>query len=550
MIATRAPSRLQRVISRTTLRQKLQIKSYVIALVASLTVAAVFAAYRLISLRSDDLADAMAITRMVAENSTGPLAFQDSAAASAVLASLRAKQSVSAAAIDLPGHPNFAVFGRPLRDSDRLPEGMESHFSHWVLTTSAPIHDDGARSGRLQIVSDLRPELWATLRAVGIALAAALALAIALSHVASNRLRQLILNPIETLHAATQRVSSHVDYSFRAEVLGNDELGELIAAFNRMLDRLQSADAELRSSNETLTGEIAQRRRLEKALVDTSRQAGMAEVATGILHNVGNVLNSVNISAEIMRENLDRSQLRNLNRTAELIKTQGDQFAHYVTEDPRGKLLPNFLISLAAALTAEHTAARQELAQLAKNVEHIKVIVAAQQGFAKVAGVIERVTPQELFDEAERIAQASVIRHGVEMVREYAAPIPINLDRARALQILVNFLTNAIHAVKQNAPGSRRIVIRTAPSELGVAFSVIDNGIGIAAENLGRIFTHGYTTRRDGHGFGLHSGALAARLLGGQVRVESAGIGSGANFTVDLPLDFRPKAAESAAETA
>lgn len=517
------------------LRTKLRLKSYLIAVVAALVVSAVFAVYRLIALRSDNLADAVAITRMLAENATGPVAFQDATATTAVLASLRAKPSVSGAVVDLPGHPEFAVFRKPPALAARLAPGTISRFHGWVLQTGTEIGDEEGRRAHLQIVFDLRPELWATLRAVGLAFATALALAIAVSHVANERLRRFILGPIESLHAATQRVGVDIDYGHRAAVISTDELGELTVGFNRMLDRLQQADQALRTTNESLTAEITERRRLEKALVDASRQAGMAEVATGILHNVGNVLNSVNISLQVMRENLERSQWENLRRGADMIAAQGENFARFVAEDPKGRILPSFIVKVAAALGDEHQAAREEVARLVRNVEHIKEIVAAQQSLAKTAGLSERVAPRELLDEAERMTQASLLRHGIDLAREYAEAPEILTDRHRVLQILVNFITNAIHAVKPNAPGGRRITLRLERRERGVAFVVADNGVGIAAENLNRIFTHGFTTRRNGHGFGLHSGALAARLLGGTVQVASGGPGRGAAFSLELP---------------
>ena len=537
MILALMPRSVRAMVWRIPLRRKLQFNSNLIALVTALVVSVVFVGHRLDALRKDHLDDAIALNRILAENSAGPVAFQDSSAAAAVLASLRAKRSVTGAVIDLPNRHDFAVYGTPPPAAERLPYGTASRFRGWVLYTAFPVGDIENRGATLQLVSDLRPEMWETLRAVLLALAVSVALAITLSYFASIRLRTFILNPIEALRSATQRVSKDIDDNFRAPVVSSDELGDLTAAFNRMLDRLQSAHSELRTINTSLTTEIAERRRLERALVDTSRQAGMAEVATGILHNVGNVLNSVNISTQLLRENLDRSQLRNLNRAADLIKTQGDQFAHYIIEDPRGRLLPQFLVGVATALTAEQAAAREELAQLATNIEHIKEIVAAQQEFATKVGITERLTPRELFDEAERIAQASVLRHGVELTHDYADTPAVHVDRHRLLQVLINFITNAIHAVKPNAPGNRRILLRIAPHERGVSFSVIDNGVGISSEQLKLIFTHGYTTRREGHGFGLHSGAIAARLLGGQLRAASDGAGRGAVFSLDLPFE-------------
>jgi signal transduction histidine kinase len=68
-----------------------------------------------------------------------------------------------------------------------------------------------------------------------------------------------------------------------------------------------------------------------------------------------------------------------------------------------------------------------------------------------------------------------------------------------------------------------------------VRISVIDNGVGIPAQNMDRLFTHGFTTRQSGHGFGLHSGALAAQELGGTLHAESEGAGRGAAFILELP---------------
>ncbi|HEY3754781.1 MAG TPA: ATP-binding protein [Opitutaceae bacterium] len=543
-------SYLRRRLGPMPLRRKLQLKAYLIAVVAALVVSAVFAVYRLIALRENDFADAVAITRMLSENATGPIAFQDATATTAVLASLRAKPAVRGAVVDLPDHPNFATFGVPPPLADRLPASVSTRFHGWVLSTTAEIGDEEGRRARLQIVFDLGPELWATLRAVGIAFATALTLALLISHAASERLRRFILGPIESLHATTQKIGVQFDYSHRAPIVSSDELAELTIAFNRMLDRLQAADQALRTTNDSLTSEIAERKRLERALVDASRQAGMAEVATGILHNVGNVLNSVNISLQVMRENLERSQLGNLQRGTDMITAQGAEFARFVADDPKGRLLPSFIVKVAAVLRDEHAAAAEELARLAKNIEHIKEIVAAQQSFAKTVGVAEQVNPREMVDEAEHIAQASAQRHGIEIAHDFSDAPSVLTDRHKVLQILVNFITNAIHAVKPNAPGNRRITLRLASQGEGVVFTIADNGVGIAAENLNRIFTHGFTTRSNGHGFGLHSGALAARQLGGRVAVTSDGPGRGAAFVLELPAQHTPAASSPALETA
>ena len=140
-----------------------------------------------------------------------------------------------------------------------------------------------------------------------------------------------------------------------------------------------------------------------------------------------------------------------------------------------------------------------------------------------------------LLDDALAIGQASFERHGIEVVRDIAGDLPpLVTDRHKVLQILVNLVNNARQAVKE-AP-MRRLVVRAAATSQRVAISVIDTGVGIAPEHVDRVFQHGFTTKPDGHGFGLHASANAARQLGGALSASSAGLGAGATFRLELPL--------------
>jgi signal transduction histidine kinase len=128
-------------------------------------------------------------------------------------------------------------------------------------------------------------------------------------------------------------------------------------------------------------------------------------------------------------------------------------------------------------------------------------------------------------------------RHGVEVERQFSAVPPIRVDRHKVLQILINLIRNAKYALDDVERIDKKIVISISdPNERYIQIVVSDNGIGIAPENLTRIFAHGFTTREGGHGFGLHSGAIAARSMGGAITVASAGIGQGATFTLELPI--------------
>lgn len=274
-----------------------------------------------------------------------------------------------------------------------------------------------------------------------------------------------------------------------------------------------------------------------KQLVTASRQAGMAEVATSVLHNVGNVLNSVNVSASVVADHLKRSRIDNLARAASLLREHAADLGEFLTGDPKGRQLPAYLDKLAELLADEQRLVLEELGSLTRNIEHIREIVAMQQNYATVVGVAEMVKVSDLVEDALRLNLGALARHGVEVAREYASQVPeLNLDKHKALQILVNLIANAKAACAESGRTDKRLVVRVAQGNGHVGISVRDNGVGIPPENLTRIFNHGFTTRKGGHGFGLHSGALAARELGGALRAFSDGPGQGATFTLELPL--------------
>ncbi len=274
-----------------------------------------------------------------------------------------------------------------------------------------------------------------------------------------------------------------------------------------------------------------------KQLLEVSRLAGMAEVATTVLHNVGNVLNSVNISASVVADKVKNSKTANLARVAEMLRTHAADLAVFLVHDPKGSKLPAYFTTLTECLAAEQTEILAELSSLCGNIEHIKEIVAMQQAYARVAGLQETLQVTDLIDDALRLNAGAVERHHVKVIREYAALPPLLVDKHKVLQILVNLIRNAKYALEEHDPSNRRMILQTAPGENGsVKLSVIDNGVGIAGENMTRIFEHGFTTRKNGHGFALHSGALAAREMGGSLTCHSAGPGQGAVFTLELPL--------------
>jgi PAS domain S-box-containing protein len=275
--------------------------------------------------------------------------------------------------------------------------------------------------------------------------------------------------------------------------------------------------------------------RVHKQLLSASRQAGMAEVATNVLHNVGNVLNSVNVSASIVSERIRKSKCAGLARVAALLNEHAPDMATFLTGS-QGKHLPVYLQELAAELIAERDVASTELAELRGNVEHIKEIVAMQQSYARRSGLTDIVDIRTLVEDSLRMNAGAFSRHGVELVRDYQDVPLITLDKHKVLQILVNVIRNAKYACDESVSAEKRVTVRVRAANGTMQVAVIDTGVGIPPENLERIFSHGFTTRKEGHGFGLHSCALAAKELGGSLQAESAGLGQGATFTLTLPV--------------
>jgi signal transduction histidine kinase len=312
----------------------------------------------------------------------------------------------------------------------------------------------------------------------------------------------------------------------------------------RAEDLLWQAQGDLELANATLEARVKERTgQLEEAhrnLVDTARKAGMAEVATGVLHNVGNALNSINISASVVSQKLRQNHVGGLGKAAQMIREHQGDLGTFFASDNTGKKLPGYLFELAEHLAAGQASMLDEVKNVVSGIEHIKQIVNMQQSFAKSAAIVEGVKPGELMESALALNVDSISQRHFNIAREYGEQNVVALEKHKVLQILTNLISNAKHALKASEREEKRLVLRLNSLEREgrpyVRFEVEDNGVGIAAENLTRVFTHGFTTRKEGHGFGLHSAANTAAEMGGTLVGKSDGAGRGAKFTLEVPV--------------
>lgn len=274
----------------------------------------------------------------------------------------------------------------------------------------------------------------------------------------------------------------------------------------------------------------------QRDILDASRMAGMAEVATGVLHNIGNVLTSLNVSANVIATSLHQSKAETLSRVSALLDEHAADLGTFITDDPKGRRIPDFIESLAQHSLEERDRLLQELTSLQANIDHIKEIVTMQQAYATTVGVVEALDPAALMEDALRMNAGALVRHEVACVRQFHPVPPVLAEKVKVLQILINLIRNAKYAADEGRLAERLIRLKVEPGDEGrVRLIVEDNGIGISPENLARIFTHGFTTRPGGHGFGLHSSMTVAHEMKGSLAVHSDGVGRGATFTLELP---------------
>lgn len=334
-----------------------------------------------------------------------------------------------------------------------------------------------------------------------------------------HMLQRTVGKPLALLTSHAVRVGREKDLRARLTLQRRDEIGVLAREFDRMVMSLGEYRAQL---------------------VGMARQAGMAEVATDVLHNVGNVLNSVNTSAGVVTEKLQNSEIPSLGLAADMITEHQKDLPAFLTEDERGRQLPEFLREISTFLGQEHTAMLGEMKSLNASLEHIRQVVEMQQNLAQHKPLLEAVSPADILAEALRLSMPAFDRHHIQVESHVGTAGTVLMERHRVLEILVNLLSNAKEALKKVDPACRRINVTMEALAAGQAdqlrITVTDNGVGIAPANLAKVFTFGFTTRADGHGFGLHASANAARQMGGSLTARSDGEGKGASFILEIPI--------------
>jgi signal transduction histidine kinase len=280
-------------------------------------------------------------------------------------------------------------------------------------------------------------------------------------------------------------------------------------------------------------------RTLQK-LLDTSRLAGKAEVATEVLHNVGNTFNSISVASERLREMLRQSGCVTLPPIVKLMEEHKDNLQAFCSNDPRGQKLPRYFASLSARLMQERELMLEEVSQQLRHIRRAAEIIRTQQDTARGKGFVELLDLPAVLEESVDIFSKKIIERQIIVERDYKVLPPIRGERHKVLQIIGNLFSNAAEAFDGVASGQeKKIILRLYPAgggkDAGAVLEIEDNGKGISNVFMERIFQFGFSSKEDGHGFGLHNAANLAAEMGGSLNAESAGKNKGALFRLILP---------------
>jgi signal transduction histidine kinase len=531
------------------------------------------------------------VGEIVADRCAASVAFSDVQSANSNLSTLSSHASIVYACIRTDTNQSFAQYavnGAEKYNCDDFDIDNTSRFDGNYVDIYKPILLEGQAIGMLQVkasLDELNARLMESAKFSFLIFAGLMLIAAFLS----RKLMSLVTEPITRLKDIAQSITEKRNYDLRMEQVSNDEVGVLVNSFNKMLDQIAARDRalndekekaeisalsakrhasetekmnielekeigerlrvekELQELNETLEEKVQERtlelKQLNEKIGDIARSAGMAEVASGVLHNVGNVLNSVNVSASVMREQVRKSKADNLSRLVDLMQQHQHDLASFISDDEKGKQIPKFIELLAEQLKEERNILFKELDELASNIDHIKNIISMQQSYAGSYGVREKVKLSDLVEDALKINLQEVNRHNIKVERHYDETPLIYADKHKLLQIIINLISNAKYALKEKADQNRLLQIMIYKNGTEAVIEIRDTGIGIVADDMPHLFEYGFKRRRGGHGFGLHHSALVANELGGRIKVNSEGPGKGATFQLFVPLDEKVVAA-------
>jgi signal transduction histidine kinase len=274
---------------------------------------------------------------------------------------------------------------------------------------------------------------------------------------------------------------------------------------------------------------------LNEELFNAARLAGMADVATSVLHNMGNVLNSISVSSVLLRQKVNNISSAKLTKLVDLLQNEPGKQDLIDIKTPGGKKLVNYLSLLAQEFTQEKATLLEEVISMGANINQIKNVVQMQESIPKPTIVISNVLISVLINDFLKDIKSQLENHKINVVCEYKNNLSITTDKFQFKKIIHNLIQNAVDSlITCNHTDKQLVISSDVDKDNNVIIQIADNGLGIPSENMNEIFNFGFTTKNKSHGFGLHYCSITAKELGGNLQVSSKGAGQGAVFTLTL----------------
>jgi len=309
---------------------------------------------------------------------------------------------------------------------------------------------------------------------------------------------------------------------------------------NQIVKR-QEIERELEAHRDDLEKIVLRRtkelKNMHKKLIDAARLAGRAEIANEVLHNAGNILNSIKVNLAILEKMLKQSKGPSLKQIAQLLDQPKEKLSKLLSNKKKGAKIPTLLKQLGKKINKHHSKIEQYVQDLKQHIDHITQIIKTPSQHTQISAYTEKITIDELINDVVKISENELIKHNITISILRSSIQASLLDRHKIMQILINLIQNAKDSLIETNIPHKYITIKTyLRDKKTINIEVIDNGLGIDSEKLNSIFNIGYTNKTDGHGFGLHSAANAASEMNGSLEVKSAGKQKGATFILQLPF--------------
>lgn len=328
-------------------------------------------------------------------------------------------------------------------------------------------------------------------------------------------LQWMVIRPLLRVTGHMVHVGKKNDLTARLNLARRDEIGILGAECDRMVASLAEARAKM---------------------LDTAHRAGMAEIATEVLHNVGNAMNTINVSTQIVGERLEQSKVGGLEKAIALLREHQSDLSAFLNTDPRGPKLIEYLLKISGTLTGERGGLLKEVHGLQQKIDHIREIIAVQQTYAGGPTFSQEEDVATVVEDAIRMNADALEAGGIEVERQFASIKRVPMNRVKLMQVLGNLIKNAIESMRATPGETPRLTVRVrAEGDQAICVEVSDTGMGIPSDVMKRLFNYGFTTKSDGHGFGLHYCANAMAEMGGSIHACSNVAGHGATFVLRLP---------------